>query len=369
MGRPRGLQRAHHPYTEALLSAVPTLEEPPRSGSGSKARSRAPRAPQRCVFHTRCPRHLGEICDTTEPPLAEAEPGHPIRCHIPIEECARSRRRRRRCRAPTEDLASIGRRARRRRLRRRRRRDHGCGRWCSVSPVFRSPWRPSAGAAASRRGPGPGRGRRVCHSDVHLADGGSSASSLADGARPRGRGHRRERRRGVRTGAGVHVASASSSCGDCARAAPGAERCARRGRRRRGMLMDGTSRLRDGPRRSPPARADGRMLRASTLSCPQPEPCHFQSRSRCGRQHCSAAASSPRSAPSTRARVRIGSRRLCDRVRRRRTAGGSRRSNWPERRRSSLSTAMLTSSSALLRRGATHTTISTSSRRLRKEVL
>ena len=77
----------HHPYTEALLSAVPTLEDV------SKERIRlqgeipsAARPPSGCVFHTRCPRHLGEICDTTEPPLAEAEPGHAIRCHIPIEE-------------------------------------------------------------------------------------------------------------------------------------------------------------------------------------------------------------------------------------------------------------------------------------------
>jgi peptide/nickel transport system ATP-binding protein len=77
----------HHPYTEALLSAVPTL------GEASKDRIRlegeipsAANPPSGCVFHTRCPRHLGEICDTVEPPLAESEPGHAIRCHIPIDE-------------------------------------------------------------------------------------------------------------------------------------------------------------------------------------------------------------------------------------------------------------------------------------------
>jgi peptide/nickel transport system ATP-binding protein len=42
--------------------------------------------PTGCVFHTRCPRFLGEICVNTEPPLAETEPGHAIRCHIPLEE-------------------------------------------------------------------------------------------------------------------------------------------------------------------------------------------------------------------------------------------------------------------------------------------
>ena len=42
--------------------------------------------PSGCVFHTRCPRKLGEICETQEPPLAEVEPEHFMRCHIPIEE-------------------------------------------------------------------------------------------------------------------------------------------------------------------------------------------------------------------------------------------------------------------------------------------
>ena len=45
--------------------------------------------PSGCVFHTRCPRFLGDICENTEPPLAEAEPGHAIRCHIPLDELRR----------------------------------------------------------------------------------------------------------------------------------------------------------------------------------------------------------------------------------------------------------------------------------------
>jgi peptide/nickel transport system ATP-binding protein len=80
----------HHPYTEALLSAVPTLED------ADKERIRlegeipsAARPPSGCVFHTRCPRYLGKICDETEPALAEAEPGHAIRCHIPLDELRR----------------------------------------------------------------------------------------------------------------------------------------------------------------------------------------------------------------------------------------------------------------------------------------
>jgi peptide/nickel transport system ATP-binding protein len=77
----------HHPYTEALLSAVPTLED--SSDKRIHLEGEIPSAanpPSGCVFHTRCHRKLGEICETTEPPLAEAEPGHAIRCHIPIEE-------------------------------------------------------------------------------------------------------------------------------------------------------------------------------------------------------------------------------------------------------------------------------------------
>jgi len=80
----------HHPYTEALLSAVPALdgEERPRIRLEGEIPSAA-EPPSGCVFHTRCPRKLGEICEREEPPLAEAEPGHMLRCHIPLEELRR----------------------------------------------------------------------------------------------------------------------------------------------------------------------------------------------------------------------------------------------------------------------------------------
>ena len=77
----------HHPYTEALLSAVPTID------GGGRERIRlegdipsAAEPPSGCVFQTRCPRKLGAVCETTEPPLVEVEPGHEMRCHIPLEE-------------------------------------------------------------------------------------------------------------------------------------------------------------------------------------------------------------------------------------------------------------------------------------------
>jgi peptide/nickel transport system ATP-binding protein len=80
----------HHPYTEALLSAVPGL-----SRDGEEARIRlhgdmpSPLAPPPgCVFQTRCPRKLGAICETDEPALP-ADEDHAIRCHIPRDRLGR----------------------------------------------------------------------------------------------------------------------------------------------------------------------------------------------------------------------------------------------------------------------------------------
>ncbi|HXV34696.1 MAG TPA: ABC transporter ATP-binding protein [Gaiellaceae bacterium] len=84
------LAAPHHPYTEALLSAAPGLEGEERARirlEGEIPSAAAP--PSGCVFHTRCPRKLGEICEREEPPLAEAEPGHSLRCHIPLEDLRR----------------------------------------------------------------------------------------------------------------------------------------------------------------------------------------------------------------------------------------------------------------------------------------
>ncbi len=74
-----------HPYTEALLSASPELPE----GQRIRLEGEIPEPsnpPSGCVFQTRCPRKIGEICETVEPELEEAEPGWFKRCHIPIEE-------------------------------------------------------------------------------------------------------------------------------------------------------------------------------------------------------------------------------------------------------------------------------------------
>jgi peptide/nickel transport system ATP-binding protein len=78
----------HHPYTEALLSAVPSLDGTRSERIILSGEIPSPaHPPSGCVFHTRCPRRLASgICESTEPPLAEVEPGHFMRCHIPAGE-------------------------------------------------------------------------------------------------------------------------------------------------------------------------------------------------------------------------------------------------------------------------------------------
>ncbi len=75
----------HHPYTEALLSASPDMEEDTRIRLQGEIPA-ASNPPPGCVFQTRCPRKIGEICETVEPGLDEAEPGYFKRCHIPVAE-------------------------------------------------------------------------------------------------------------------------------------------------------------------------------------------------------------------------------------------------------------------------------------------
>jgi peptide/nickel transport system ATP-binding protein len=78
----------NHPYTEALLSAVPVPDPRVRPARirlvGSPPSAAAP--PGGCPFHTRCPRRIGPICDEQEPPIVEPRRGHRIRCHLPVDE-------------------------------------------------------------------------------------------------------------------------------------------------------------------------------------------------------------------------------------------------------------------------------------------
>lgn len=81
----------HHPYTEALLSAVPSIDGEPSERIRISGEIPSPAdPPSGCVFHTRCHRFMEGTCDVTEPPVVEVEVGHRIRCHLPVDELART---------------------------------------------------------------------------------------------------------------------------------------------------------------------------------------------------------------------------------------------------------------------------------------
>jgi peptide/nickel transport system ATP-binding protein len=80
----------YHPYTEALLSAVP-IPDPGAKQKRIRLEGSVPSAiapPEGCRFHTRCPRrHLlpdPNICLTT-PPWREVGPEHRVFCHHDLE--------------------------------------------------------------------------------------------------------------------------------------------------------------------------------------------------------------------------------------------------------------------------------------------
>jgi peptide/nickel transport system ATP-binding protein len=78
----------HHPYTEALLSAVP-IPDPTVERSNIRLSGAVPSAldpPSGCRFHTRCPRKIGPICEREPPPWREITQEHRIYCHIDVEE-------------------------------------------------------------------------------------------------------------------------------------------------------------------------------------------------------------------------------------------------------------------------------------------
>ncbi len=88
IGKPESMfAGVNHPYTEALLSAVPSVD--------GIAEDRIPLAgeipspanpPSGCVFHTRCHRAIEGLCDTTEPEMVEIGAGHSIKCHLTVEQ-------------------------------------------------------------------------------------------------------------------------------------------------------------------------------------------------------------------------------------------------------------------------------------------
>jgi peptide/nickel transport system ATP-binding protein len=79
----------HHPYTEALLSAV--HDPGGRDAPAIRLEGEIPdprHVPAGCPFHTRCPRALGALCESEPAPWRETANGKRIYCHIPLEELA-----------------------------------------------------------------------------------------------------------------------------------------------------------------------------------------------------------------------------------------------------------------------------------------
>ena len=78
--------RPMHPYTEALLEAIPIPDPEENSRRERNVLGGEPpnpiNPPPGCRFHTRCP-HATEVCRAVEPPLAEYGNGHVTACHHP----------------------------------------------------------------------------------------------------------------------------------------------------------------------------------------------------------------------------------------------------------------------------------------------
>ncbi|MGE5269389.1 MAG: ABC transporter ATP-binding protein [Thiohalocapsa sp.] len=74
-----------HPYTEALLSAVPVpnpkLKREKRLLQGDVPSPIKP--PPGCAFHTRCP-YVFDRCKLDQPALIEVSPGHGVACHLKV---------------------------------------------------------------------------------------------------------------------------------------------------------------------------------------------------------------------------------------------------------------------------------------------
>jgi peptide/nickel transport system ATP-binding protein len=76
----------YHPYTEALLSAVPIADTTVKKRkvllTGEIPSPSNP--PQGCPFSTRCPYMIPGTCDVVPPPVVTPAPGHHILCHLPL---------------------------------------------------------------------------------------------------------------------------------------------------------------------------------------------------------------------------------------------------------------------------------------------
>jgi oligopeptide/dipeptide ABC transporter ATP-binding protein len=77
--------RPRHPYTRALISAVPAMHpRDRRRGERRRLTGDIPSAlhpPPGCRFHTRCPLAI-DVCRSVEPKMTQPAPGHFVACHV-----------------------------------------------------------------------------------------------------------------------------------------------------------------------------------------------------------------------------------------------------------------------------------------------
>jgi len=78
------IEGALHPYTQALVAAVP-VPDPSSRRIEVRVKGEIPspvNPPSGCRFHTRCPAYIGDICREKEPPLVDLGNDHLVACHL-----------------------------------------------------------------------------------------------------------------------------------------------------------------------------------------------------------------------------------------------------------------------------------------------
>jgi peptide/nickel transport system ATP-binding protein len=99
----------HHPYTEVLFRSVPG-GSPLERDALRALDGRLDRDARGCIFATRCPWKIGEICDDIKPPTRELSASHRVRCHYDASALAEviGRDRRKADEASRELIATLG---------------------------------------------------------------------------------------------------------------------------------------------------------------------------------------------------------------------------------------------------------------------
>ncbi|MGH8791546.1 MAG: ABC transporter ATP-binding protein [Stackebrandtia sp.] len=89
------IENPKHPYTKALLAAVPDIdvEQGGRQDPGLRGVDipSLTALPSGCTFHPRCPLYREGDCDTVEPSLSQVDSGRDVACHVVAEEVDRER--------------------------------------------------------------------------------------------------------------------------------------------------------------------------------------------------------------------------------------------------------------------------------------